>query len=430
MSQSDFGNLSSPLSGTSFFNTYLEPWRDAVHSGHSGTSRPAYAVAGMFWTNTTTTPWVVYMFDGTDDIKWGEFNTTTNVFTPSGVPSQYAGSAGGTANALTLTPTIPLTAYAAGAGYDFLVTATNTAEDPTLNVSGLGTKTIKASIGVGKVSLPIGALQAGMIVRAIYDGTDFVVLNLRAYNPATAKASAGTVNLDTATGDYVEITGTTTITAITLANGQERTCRFSGILTLTNGASLILPTGANIATAAGDVAVFRGEPSGVVRCVSFLRANGRALAGVPLELQVLRTRKTDTFSTTSTTFVDVTGLSQAITLSNSANKVRGSFTINMGASVGNFVMCRLMRDSTPIEVGDAAGSRLQATGLMGLMDNEGMMNYHLEFEDAPGDTSAHTYKVQILTSGGTGYVNRTVTDTNSAAYGRTVSQVTTREFTQ
>ena len=89
-------------------------------------------------------------------------------------------------------------------------------------------------------------------------------------------ASAATVNLSAATGNYVHITGTTTITAITLSQGQERTVVFDGALTLTNGASLIIP-GGTVTTAAGDVATFRGEASGVVRCVDYVPGNGYPL---------------------------------------------------------------------------------------------------------------------------------------------------------
>jgi hypothetical protein len=85
-------------------------------------------------------------------------------------------------------------------------------------------------------------------------------------------ASAATVDLDSATGDLVDVTGTTTITAITLAEGGWRTVRFTGALTLTHGASLVLPGAANITTAAGDFAIFRGYGSSVVRCVSYVRA--------------------------------------------------------------------------------------------------------------------------------------------------------------
>lgn len=85
MTQSDFGNLSSPLSGQEFIDDYLEPWRDAVHSTHSGSSRPTYVTAGMLWLNTTTNPWVLNMFDGTDDISLGTINITTNKFAPSNI---------------------------------------------------------------------------------------------------------------------------------------------------------------------------------------------------------------------------------------------------------------------------------------------------------------------------------------------------------
>lgn len=110
-------------------------------------------------------------------------------------------------------------------------------------------------------------------------------------------ASAGTVNLDTATGDLVDVTGTTTITVITLSEGRCATVRFTGILTLTNGASLVLPSGANILTAAGDFAMFRGYASGVVRCVLFVKAaNGQGMT--------LATEQ----ATTSGTSIDFTGI--------------------------------------------------------------------------------------------------------------------------
>jgi len=101
-------------------------------------------------------------------------------------------------------------------------------------------------------------------------------------------ASAGTVNLTTATGNYVHITGTTTITAITLAQGATRTVVFDGALTLTNGASLLLPDAANITTATGDVAIFRGEAAGVVRCVSYIyKTRPYALKGVNSDITQL-----------------------------------------------------------------------------------------------------------------------------------------------
>lgn len=97
----------------------------------------------------------------------------------------------------------------------------------------------------------------------------------------TAIASAATTNIGAATGNLVHITGTTTITAFdTVQAGTGRTLVFDGALTLTHDAgSLILPTGANIVTAAGDVAMFRSEGSGNWRCVGYMRADGSALTG-------------------------------------------------------------------------------------------------------------------------------------------------------
>jgi len=87
-------------------------------------------------------------------------------------------------------------------------------------------------------------------------------------------ASAGTIDLDAATGNLVDVTGTTSITAVTLSQGRRRLVRFTGILTLTNGASLVLPGGANITTAAGDFALFEGYAAGVVRVAFYSKISG------------------------------------------------------------------------------------------------------------------------------------------------------------
>lgn len=78
-------------------------------------------------------------------------------------------------------------------------------------------------------------------------------------------ASASTINLDTATGDYVHVTGTTTITAITLASGIRREVIFDGALTLEYSANLLLESGEDETTEAGELWLFRGEGSSVVR---------------------------------------------------------------------------------------------------------------------------------------------------------------------
>lgn len=105
--------------------------------------------------------------------------------------------------------------------------------------------------------------SAGRIAR------DYVEDVVAEHGADIASPAGGTLDLDAATGDLVDVTGTNAITAITLADGDERTVRFTGALTLTHGASLVLPGSANITTVAGDFAVFRGYASAVVRCVSY-----------------------------------------------------------------------------------------------------------------------------------------------------------------
>ena len=84
--------------------------------------------------------------------------------------------------------------------------------------------------------------------------------------------AAATTNLETATGNVIDVTGNTGITAITLAQGHWRLVRFTGTPAITHGASLVLPGAANITAAAGDYALFVGYASSVVRCAGYWRA--------------------------------------------------------------------------------------------------------------------------------------------------------------
>lgn len=99
--------------------------------------------------------------------------------------------------------------------------------------------------------------------------------------PVVTIASASTVNIGAAAANTISVSGTTTITAFdSIASGAKRVVVFQGILTLThNSTSLILPTAANITTAAGDVAEFVSLGSGNWRCTGYMRASGQPLAG-------------------------------------------------------------------------------------------------------------------------------------------------------
>jgi hypothetical protein len=106
-----------------------------------------------------------------------------------------------------------------------------------------------------------------------------------------AIASAATINLNTATGNRVHITGTTTITAVTLTRGP-RTVIFDGVLTLThNSTTNNLPGAANITTAAGDRAIYESDGT-TVYCVSYIKVSGTAVVVSSVNLdQIIQVRQ-------------------------------------------------------------------------------------------------------------------------------------------
>ena len=128
-----------------------------------------------------------------------------------------------------------------------------------------------ANGGTGATTAP-GALTA--LSAAALGANTFTAA--QEWATGTAIASASTINLDTATGNRVHITGTTTITAVTLTRGP-RTVIFDGILTLTHNATTNnLPGAANITTAAGDRAIYESDGT-TVYCVSYIKVSGQAV---------------------------------------------------------------------------------------------------------------------------------------------------------
>ena len=143
-------------------------------------------------------------------------------------------------------------------------------------------------------------------------------------------------------------------------------------------------------------------------------------------LQVVQTVKTDTFSTTSTTFTDITGMSVSITPSSTSSKILVFVYLN-DSNCNNFTMHSLLRGSTEIFLGDAAGSRARVTaGAMTDSNRLRTTNYH--FLDSPSTTSATTYKCQMrVNTSETGYINRASSDTNNYPYHRSASAITVME---
>lgn len=148
-------------------------------------------------------------------------------------------------------------------------------------------------------------------------------------------------------------------------------------------------------------------------------------------LQVLQTVKTDTFSVTGQTFTDITGLSVSITPTSATSKILVTFTTAISNQNGAYSGgVRLMRNSTSIYVGDAAGSRAQSS-------NWAFQYYYWEvgnltntFLDSPATTSATTYKLQLVSgyAGQTVYINRSYIDSDDLGQSRYPSSITVMEI--
>ena len=147
-------------------------------------------------------------------------------------------------------------------------------------------------------------------------------------------------------------------------------------------------------------------------------------------LQVVQTVKTDTFSVSGGLTNDITGLSVSITPKSSTNKIFVQvvcYAQNSGES-GSFLT--LVRGSTAICIGDAAGSRSR-TSSGASYDTTGYKATSLvvNFLDSPATTSSTTYKCQIAANASTTtYVNRTAQDSDVAQIGRYVSSITVMEI--
>lgn len=148
-------------------------------------------------------------------------------------------------------------------------------------------------------------------------------------------------------------------------------------------------------------------------------------------LQVQSTTKSGTYSLSNDdTWTDVPGLSVSITPKAASSKVMVTAIISGIAESGTGAV-RLVRDSIAIGIGDAGGSRVQASAMIGNATGTSLDggSVSAQFMDNPSTLSAITYKVQVRVNEGTGavHINRGITDTNTDDFVRTSSTITAME---
>ena len=163
--------------------------------------------------------------------------------------------------------------------------------------------------------------------------------------------------------------------------------------------------------------------------MSIQKVSNNILSTPGVVLQVVNSIKTDTTASAGSAAWNDTGLSVSITPSSTSSKILVNVNVTGAQNLSNTYL-KIVRDSTDLGLGDAAGSRLPATfaNFYQFADGNIQTTHSFQLLDSPSSTSALTYKVQARSAANTWYINRSVSDTDNVDIGRTSSSITVMEI--
>jgi len=146
-------------------------------------------------------------------------------------------------------------------------------------------------------------------------------------------------------------------------------------------------------------------------------------------LQVVSTHVTDTFATTSTSYVDITGMTVSITPSSTSSKILVQVIGQAGNLTGGYItMVQLTRNGTAIAGGPSVSNRPSAFAMSRPSDVDTAETVGGVYLDSPSSTSAVVYKLQMKVQGATGTFNRTGRDVDTGYTPRTAASIILQEI--
>ncbi len=194
----------------------------------------------------------------------------------------WCGTAGGTADALTLTPTPAIAAYATGQRFMFKASSSANTGAATVAVSGLTAKDIQ----LNDAALTAGAIAANKYYEIVYDGTQFQVTRVSgSLSQAASETVAGIIEIATAAETTTGTDDTRAITPLKLTTFAPA----SATLDTANDKLIILDAtdsklkqvsypsttsityGTPVATTSGTTKDFTSLPSGIKRIYVMLK---------------------------------------------------------------------------------------------------------------------------------------------------------------
>lgn len=153
-------------------------------------------------------------------------------------------------------------------------------------------------------------------------------------------------------------------------------------------------------------------------------------------LQVQLTTKTDTFSSNSDSFTDLTGMNVNITPHHSGNKILIIASLCYGQSADSYATAALCRNNTVIGAAPSSYYRtICGFSFHGELynGNNKLFSQTYTYLDDPGVTTQINYKLQGKTYPGDSRsfcINRTLSDANASYIHRGVSRIMALEVAQ
>lgn len=266
----------------------------------------------------------------------------------------------------------------------------------------------------------------------ILDDTDLGTINLalsvkQDSAPILTGLAATSIAVDELLyGSGINTFSTTTLTSVARTVLDDTTV--AAMVNTLGGATSTGSGGLVRATSAVLVTPALGSPvsGNLANCTGYAANN--LPAGVPI--QIVSAVKTDTASTTSSTYAAIAGITATITPGHVNNDVRVTVVLQVGGTAparGNF---QVFRGATKVNAGTAGGSRTQDSAIYYSGNSGSLGSVVIDFIDSPATIAATTYTVKWSSPDNVSTIllNRTLTDTNSALFPRTASNITLMEI--